>query len=171
MERLNLQKLNHKQWNRIKSSGIMVALGICAEAAFMHPTEARSEGENTNGQPPTHQHDGPGNDAPRIGSQPPMRPEERMAEELDLTPAQKTKIKAIFDQEREQMHAIHEKTQANIAALLTPAQNAKFDQMPKPGHGPRGDGPEMRGEMQDDDHGRPVELIAKDLGVTPEKFR
>ena len=36
--------------------------------------------------------------------------------------------------------------------------------------GPGGNRP-MHGEMQDDDHGRPVEKIAKDLGVTPEQFR
>ncbi len=186
-----MERLNTRQWNRIKSGGAVVALGICVGATFMHPTEARSQGGNADKPPMAGQksgganHDGPGNDGARHAGPPPMRPEERMTEELDLTPAQQTKIQVIFDQEREQMRVIHEKTRASVAALLTSAQKAKFDQMPQPGHGPHGDRPggpngdgpngddrrEMGGAMQDEDHGRPVEQIAQDLAVTPEQFR
>lgn len=43
---------------------------------------------------------------------------------------------------------------------------------PPGGQGRRGSGgPPPRPGDEDDDHGRPVEQVAKELGVTPEKFR
>ena len=53
---------------------------------------------------------------------------------------------------------------------------------PPPGQGRRGPGgpppvregsppPRADGPAEDQDHGRPVEQVAKELGVTPEKFR
>ena len=131
---------------------------------------------------------GSGNGGPRPNGQRPMRPEEMM-EELDLTPAQQEKVRAIYEQEREQMRAIHEKTRTSVMALLNAEQKAQFEKMPQPGpprggqrggrpggpDGQDGDGPgedfRPMGGMQDEDHGRPVALIAKDLGVTPEQFR
>ena len=71
------------------------------------------------------------------------------------------------------------------SALLTPAQRAIVDRYkaanPRPpfggpgGFGPPhgGFGPPPPGEQtsQEEDHGRPVALVARDLGVTPEQFR
>lgn len=203
MERLNMQ-----QWNRIKTGGAAIVLGICIGTVMAQPTVARSDGDDDMDNPPQPnptehkfggptgqkfgggERGGPGNGEPGHGPRPngqrPMRPEEMM-EELDLSPAQQEKVRAIYEQEREQMRAIHEKTRTSVMALLNAEQKAKFEKMPQPGPpgGPRGgrpggpDGggpgegnrPMMHGGMQDEDHGRPVALIARDLGVTPEQFR
>lgn len=191
-----------KQWNQSNFGGAALALGICAGAALYQPTAARSAGEDgaNNPQrphPAEHKFGGPtgqkfGGQNP--GGQPaggrpgeqnnggPMRPEMLM-QQLNLTPQQQAQVQAIYEQEREQMRLIHQKTRAGIEAILTAEQKTQFAQMPMSGppqNGPRGgqrDGNRppmqngMQHEMQDRDHGRPVELIARDLGVTPEQFR
>jgi hypothetical protein len=68
--------------------------------------------------------------------------------ELDLTPDQQAKVKALFEHERTQMDAIvgetfprvravHEQTEKDLKALLTPEQWKKWEQ--RPHHGPMGD--------------------------------
>lgn len=116
-----------------------------------------------------------GGDRPRYGR--PGRPPrlegpslEDMTDILNLTPQQQQKIKAIL-----------EDSQKQIDGTLTPDQRDQLKEFRnrRPGRGgpggprgPRDDawrpGPPP---MEDEDHGRPVEDIARDLGVTPEQFR
>ena len=77
-----------------------------------------------------------------------------LKEKLGLSDAQVEQLKKIFADEREQMKALREKegtkedkmpemkkireaTQAKIAAILTPEQKAKFEEMRQ--HGPKGE--------------------------------
>jgi Spy/CpxP family protein refolding chaperone len=91
---------------------------------------------------------------------------ELLNEKLNLTADQQTKIKAIWKQSAEQGKALHEdkaltredrraKTDAlrksardQVRAVLTPAQQATFDQMPADGP----DRPEGKGKGKDKDH-------------------
>lgn len=61
---------------------------------------------------------------------------ERMEKKLELTADQQTQLKAIYDKNaaerkalRESMHRLHESTNNDIRAILTPEQQAKFDKM------------------------------------------
>jgi len=94
---------------------------------------------------PPKEHGGPGPKGDRFGE---------LKQKLNLTDAQVSQLKTILADEHTQMKALHEKegakdekmaevkkiheaTQAKIAAILTPEQKAKFDEMRK--HGPKGD--------------------------------
>lgn len=84
---------------------------------------------------------------------------QRMTEALGLTEDQQAKIKSIFQEEagkrqaimddsslsRDDQHAkmqeLMKDIQARVRAILTPEQQTKFDAMPRPGRGPRGEGP------------------------------
>jgi Spy/CpxP family protein refolding chaperone len=52
---------------------------------------------------------------------------DKMAADLNLTDAQKARIKPIVDSANAQTKAIRDKTNAAIEAILTPAQKAKFE--------------------------------------------
>ena len=65
---------------------------------------------------------------------------EKFTEKLNLTPEQKAKMQPIFDQTKPQLqqireeamqktHAVIEGTMGQIRAMLTPEQQAKFDEM------------------------------------------
>jgi len=54
---------------------------------------------------------------------------EHLKSELNLTPDQEAKIRAAFESLHEKVHALREETRKNIAALLTPEQRTKFEQM------------------------------------------
>jgi Spy/CpxP family protein refolding chaperone len=65
---------------------------------------------------------------------------ERFTDKLNLTPEQKAKMQPIFDQTKPQLqqireeamqktHAVIEGTMGQIRAMLTPEQQAKFDEM------------------------------------------
>jgi Spy/CpxP family protein refolding chaperone len=90
-----------------------------------------------------------------------MDPAERLkhlSEVLNLTDDQKAKVAAILKDDQEKGQAIRndsslsredrrakmmdlmKDSQAQIRALLTPEQQQKFDTMPRPARGPRGDG-------------------------------
>jgi Spy/CpxP family protein refolding chaperone len=47
---------------------------------------------------------------------------------LDLTEDQQAQVKKILDEQREAMRTLHEQTTSKIRAVLTPEQQAKFDQ-------------------------------------------
>ena len=188
-----------RQWNEFKTGGAIFALGICAMTALYQPVAARSEDQDGADKPlrpnsSAHKPGGRPNDdggQNPDGGPPHQRREDMLAQQLDLTPQQQAKVQAILEAEREQMRLIHEKTRAAIEALLSAEQKTKFASMPTPGpggKGPRGRGdrqqggpnddrqqgenrPHAQGEMHNEDGGRPVELIAKELGVTPEQFR
>ncbi len=52
---------------------------------------------------------------------------ERMAENLNLTADQQTKIRAIFDEKHSKMKALHEESHKKVLAVLTPEQKEKFE--------------------------------------------
>ncbi len=54
---------------------------------------------------------------------------EHLAKELGLNDEQKTKLETIFATQKEKSKALHEETNANIKAILTPEQQTKFDQL------------------------------------------
>jgi Spy/CpxP family protein refolding chaperone len=84
---------------------------------------------------------------------------QRLTEALSLTEGQQAKIKSIFQEEagkrqaimddsslsRDDQHAKRQELmkdiQTRVRAILTPEQQTKFDAMPRPGRGPRGEGP------------------------------
>jgi len=84
---------------------------------------------------------------------------QRMKEQLSLTDDQSVKVGAIFkaqaekrqaimddaalspDDRRAKMEEFRKDAIAQIRVLLTPEQQQKLDAMPRPGRGPRGDGP------------------------------
>lgn len=84
---------------------------------------------------------------------------QHMKEQLSLTDDQTAKVDAIFkaqaekrqaimddtalspDDRRAKMQDLRKDSMAQVRALLTPEQQQKFDVMPRPGRGPRGEGP------------------------------
>ena len=84
---------------------------------------------------------------------------QHLAETLGLTDDQKAKIGAIFKEEfeksrammedaslapedrRAKMRELREDSRTRARAVLTPEQQQKFDALPRPGRGPRGEGP------------------------------
>jgi periplasmic protein CpxP/Spy len=88
-----------------------------------------------------------------------MMTADRLAEQLNLTPDQKTKVDAVLQDQRSQMMAlrqdssmsqedrrdkmqgIQKTTHGKIRDLLTDEQKEKFDKMPQ-GRGPRGGPPQ-----------------------------
>ncbi len=91
-----------------------------------------------------------------------MDPAERLrhlTDVLGLTDDQQAKMKAIFKDEvekrrdimddaalspedrRAKMMALGQDLRTRLRAVLTPEQQQKFDAMPRPGRGPRGEGP------------------------------
>jgi Spy/CpxP family protein refolding chaperone len=95
---------------------------------------------------------GPGGPGPGAG---PMRPglEERLAQELELTGAQKDQVKAILERRRTRLDEVRTETQkrmekeqeelrSEIRGVLTEAQKKKFDEVMAnaPGFGGRGMG-------------------------------
>jgi len=95
---------------------------------------------------------GPGSPGPGAG---PMRPglEERLAQQLELTAAQKDQVKAILERRRTRLDEVRTETQkrmekeqeelrTEIRGVLTEAQKKKFDEVMAnaPGFGGRGMG-------------------------------
>ena len=84
---------------------------------------------------------------------------QHLSEVLNLTDDQKTRIAPMLKDQQAKMQALGsddslsredrrakmmglmKETQGQIRALLTPEQQEKFDAMPRPGRGPRGEGP------------------------------
>lgn len=75
----------------------------------------------------------------RFGGHPPFS-FERFTDKLNLTPEQKAKVQPLFDQAKPQLQQIHEEamqkartviegTMSQVRAVLTPEQQAKFDEM------------------------------------------
>ncbi|MGB2059882.1 MAG: Spy/CpxP family protein refolding chaperone [Alcanivorax sp.] len=54
---------------------------------------------------------------------------ERLEKKLELSEAQSTQLKAIFQEQGEKMKALHEETQSKINQVLTPAQQEKLAEM------------------------------------------
>jgi Spy/CpxP family protein refolding chaperone len=65
------------------------------------------------------------------GKKGPDRKIERLKEKLGLTDDQTAKVRAIFDDTHTKMQALMEQTRTQIKAVLTPEQQAKYDQMKK----------------------------------------
>ena len=69
------------------------------------------------------------------GGQPPEwrhgQRSERLSQELNLTPEQKTKVDALFKAQHEKFKAIHEETQAKLKTILTPEQMTKMEELKK----------------------------------------
>jgi Spy/CpxP family protein refolding chaperone len=59
---------------------------------------------------------------------------EHLTKELDLTADQKTKLEAIFNQQRETFKAAHEANHKLIEGILTKEQTAKWDELKKHRH-------------------------------------
>lgn len=59
----------------------------------------------------------------------------RMKENLGLSDEQVTQIKTLMTQQHEQMRAMREQGKANLTAVLTPEQAAKFSEMGNKGKG------------------------------------
>ena len=102
------------------------------------------------GMPPRGMRQGPGGPGPGAG---PMRPglEERLAKQLELTPAQKDQVKAILERRRTRLDEVRTETQkrmekeqedlrAEIRGVLTESQKKRFDEVMAnaPGFGGRG---------------------------------
>ncbi len=80
----------------------------------------------------------------------------------DLFPPHvKDELNLTTEQQR-QLAALEAEVKARLDKILTAEQKKQLDR-------PRPDG--RRPPVDDDDHGRPVAEIAKELGVTPEQFR
>jgi len=56
---------------------------------------------------------------------------EHLTRVLDLTPEQRAKVQAIFDQAKPQIQALRENIQSQIRPILTPAQQQKWDAIKK----------------------------------------
>jgi periplasmic protein CpxP/Spy len=56
---------------------------------------------------------------------------ERLSTELNLTPEQKTKVDAIFRDQREKFKIIHEETRKRLQEVLSQEQMTKMDEMKK----------------------------------------
>lgn len=54
---------------------------------------------------------------------------ERMTQELNLNETQQQQIQAIMEQQRAELEALREQSKSKIAAVLTPEQQAKFDEL------------------------------------------
>jgi Spy/CpxP family protein refolding chaperone len=54
---------------------------------------------------------------------------ERMTEKLQLTEQQQTEMKKIYDEQREQRRALREQSQKRFNDMLTPEQQAKWQQL------------------------------------------
>ncbi len=78
---------------------------------------------------------GPG---PRFAGRPPI--ERLMAEELDLTEAQRERIEVILDRARPRYAAVQESTRAEIERMLTPEQRERWRDLERRFRGPRGRG-------------------------------
>lgn len=57
-----------------------------------------------------------------------------MAQELGLTAEQKTKVDAIFEEQRNKFKVVHDETQTRLQAVLTPEQLKKLEAMHPPRH-------------------------------------
>lgn len=56
---------------------------------------------------------------------------ERLAKKLDLSAEQKTKLEAIFKQQREKFDAIQKETRAHMQEILSSEQMRKLDELKK----------------------------------------
>ncbi len=56
---------------------------------------------------------------------------EFMTKELGLSPDQKTKLEAIFNENKEKFKAMHEEKQKQIEGVLTKDQLAKYEELKK----------------------------------------
>lgn len=54
---------------------------------------------------------------------------ERMAEQLQLTEQQQTEMKKIYEEQHEQRRALREQTHKRLNDILTPEQQAKWQQL------------------------------------------
>lgn len=59
---------------------------------------------------------------------------EHMAKSLDLTTEQKTKVEALFNEQKEKLKVIHEQTRTQLQEILTKEQMTKMDEMKKQRH-------------------------------------
>jgi periplasmic protein CpxP/Spy len=134
---------------------LMLAAGIAVAAL----PAARAADENPPA-PDTPNADQPAARPERRGRRmDPARMLGRLKTELNLTDDQTAKVKTIFEDQRAKMQALRgdeslsredrrakmmdlmKASRDQIRALLTPEQQQKFDAMPRPGRGPRGEGP------------------------------
>jgi protein CpxP len=132
------------------AAGFSVAALPAARAADEAPPAAPAS-PNAAAQP-----DRPERRGPRMD---PAQRLQRLTEVLGLTEDQQAKIKSIFQEEAGKSQAIMDDSslsredrrakrqelrtdmQARVRAMLTPEQQTTFDAMPRPGRGPRGEGP------------------------------
>ena len=135
---------------------IGIASGILLDRFLIRPPGDRigRGGVPGTGMPqrmmPRGMREGPGGPAPGPG---PMRPglEERLAQQLELTAAQKDQVKAILERRRTRLDEVRAETQkrmekeqeelrAEIRGVLTEAQKKRFDEVMAnaPGFGGRG---------------------------------
>lgn len=119
---------------------------------------ARAVDETQPAPPPTGGAKGP-EARPWRGPRGPRERLQRMSEALNLTQEQKDRVAAIFkenapqiqaimsdeararDERRAKMQELRKDMRARIRAVLTPEQQTKFDTMPRPGWGTRGQRP------------------------------
>lgn len=83
-----------------------------------------------------------------MGDKHPMMMEkklEKMTKELDLTPDQQARVKAVLEEQKPKMQALHEQkkklaeeTHQRIESVLTEEQKAKFAEMKRERHGMKG---------------------------------
>jgi hypothetical protein len=135
---------------------IGIASGILLDRFLIRPPGDRTGRGGAAGlglqprMPPRGMRQGPGGPGPGAG---PMRPglEERLAQQLELTGAQKDQVKVILERRRTRLDQVRSETQkrmekeqeelrTEIRAVLTEAQKKKFDEVVAnaPGFGGRG---------------------------------
>jgi hypothetical protein len=93
---------------------------------------------------------------------PPGRPPRFQLGNL-LPPHVKEELNLTTEQQK-QLAELEAEVKGKLEKILTAEQKQQIDR-----HRPPTDGP--RPPIEDEDHGRPVAAIAKELGVTPEQFR
>jgi protein CpxP len=56
---------------------------------------------------------------------------ERLAKDLNLNDAQKTKVEALFKEQHEKFKVIHDETHTKMQEILTPEQRVKLEEIKK----------------------------------------
>jgi hypothetical protein len=150
---------NIHQW---KPGALLALLALGSAGFLMHPVmvQAQSDGNDNSvsgddddynaEMPPPPPHPCGGR---RHG--PPPSPEEIIASQLDLSSEQQEKVAALFEEEHEQVDAIHKKTCQKLESLLTKEQLEQFKSFSPPPPPPRFGrppfGPPPGGEPTEDD--------------------
>ena len=142
---------------RVRAAGILLCGVALAVAPMMAQTDGAQAGPPQNGAEQGPPPGGPGGHG-RGGRENPERRLERLQRQLNLTEAQVTQVKALFEEGRTKMEALHANTAVadedkraqgmaihkeeheKLVALLTPEQKTKFEAMEQHmrEHGPRG---------------------------------